>query len=607
MYIGSTGPEGVKHIALEIISNCVDEYLNGHCTECNVVIKDNNEVSIKDNGRGVPFGKAADGSETLVNIYTKLHTGAKFDSKGQSGYNTSGGLNGIGAKATNALSASFCVESTRDGKKAVAKFAKGKLLSYKETKAASKITGTLVEFIPDIEIFKEGIELDYTALRNQIQELAYLSPGMIFTLKYKDKPEEKITSKNGILDYIQDINKNKKKITSVFYTENLEDRIGIKIAMLYNDSFTDTYKLFTNSIPNSGGTHLTGFRTALTQSVNDYARENKLLKDKDNNITGEELKEGLSLVLSFIMPDPVFSGQTKDVLTSSEARTAVQRLVARDLRVWLDNNPKDAKAIIEKALLARTAREKAKKAKEAVRQPKEKGLKAKMAISDKFFDCVNKDPSQRNLLLVEGKSAATSAVEARNVKTDCIYLLRGKTISPLKQSLEKLLANQEISDIIRIIGAGFGDTFDVNKMLFDKIVITSDQDADGHAIELLLTTFFFTYMRPLVEAGKLYRAITPLYIITQKSKDYYCYSDKELEEWKLAHPGQYQLLRAKGLGELNASTLKEICFENQRFKRITVSDVEATEKLLNILEGPDVNPRKQYIYDNATELGFNFM
>lgn len=331
----------------------------------------------------------------------------------------------IGAKATNALSASFSVESTRDGKKAVAKFAKGKLLSYKETKAASKTTGTLVEFIPDIEIFKEGIELDYTALRNQIQELAYLSPGMVFTLKYKDKPEEKITSKNGILDYIQDINKNKKKITSVFYTENLEDRIGIKIAMLYNDSFTDTYKLFTNSIPNSGGTHLTGFRTALTQSVNEYARENKLLKDKDNNITGEELKEGLSLVLSFIMPDPVFSGQTKDVLTSSEARTAVQRLVARDLRVWLDNNPKDAKAIIEKALLARTAREKAKKAKEAVRQPKEKGLKAKMAISDKFFDCVNKEPSQRNLLLVEGKSAATSAVEARNVKTDCIYLLRG--------------------------------------------------------------------------------------------------------------------------------------------------------------------------------------
>lgn len=308
MYIGSTGPEGVRHITLEIISNCVDEYLNGHCTECNIIVKDNNEISIKDNGRGVPFGKAADGSETLVNVYTKLHTGAKFDAKGQTGYNTSGGLNGIGAKATNALSASFSVESTRDGKKAVAKFAKGKLLSYKETKAASKTTGTLVEFIPDIEIFKEGIELDYTALRNQIQELAYLSPGMVFTLKYKDKPEEKITSKNGILDYIQDINKNKKKITSVFYTENLEDRIGIKIAMLYNDSFTDTYKLFTNSIPNSGGTHLTGFRTALTQSVNEYARENKLLKDKDNNITGEELKEGLSLVLSFIMPDPVFSG-----------------------------------------------------------------------------------------------------------------------------------------------------------------------------------------------------------------------------------------------------------------------------------------------------------
>lgn len=480
MYIGSTGPEGVKHITLEIISNCVDEYLNGHCTECNVVIKDNNEVSIKDNGRGVPFGKAADGSETLVNIYTKLHTGAKFDSKGQSGYNTSGGLNGIGAKATNALSASFCVESTRDGKKAVAKFAKGKLLSYKETKAASKTTGTLVEFIPDIEIFKEGIELDYTALRNQIQELAYLSPGMVFTLKYKDKPEEKITSKNGILDYIQDINKNKKKITSVFYTENLEDRIGIKIAMLYNDSFTDTYKLFTNSIPNSGGTHLTGFRTALTQSVNDYARENKLLKDKDNNITGEELKEGLSLVLSFIMPDPVFSGQTKDVLTSSEARTAVQRLVARDLRVWLDNNPKDAKAIIEKALLARTAREKAKKAKEAVRNiDTNKKKKTFLNLPTKLVDCWSKNRLECELFIAEGDSASAGLVSARDSEFQAVFPIRGKIISARKTSTEKLLANQEVVNIIKALGLDFDAKtakmiYDKHKLRYGKIMLATD-------------------------------------------------------------------------------------------------------------------------------------
>lgn len=614
MYIGSVGPEGVKHITLEIISNCVDEYLNGHCTECDITVDRDNNVEICDNGRGVPFGKAQDGSETLVNIYTKLHTGAKFDSNGKTGYNTSGGMNGVGAKATNALSEHFQVASFRDGKHAAASFIRGKLISYKEEKwsgkesyACIKENGTCIKFLPDSEIFKETIELDYISLRNQIQELAYLSPGLTFKFKYKDKPEEVITSQHGILDYIEDINKNKKKLTSIFYTENIEDRIGVKIAMLYNESYNDNYKLYTNSIPNSGGTHLTGFRTALTQSINEYARDNKLLKDKDSNITGEELKEGLSLVLSFIMPDPVFSGQTKDILSSSEARTAVQRLVSKDLKVWLNSNPKDAKAIIDKALLARTAREKAKKAKEAVRQPKEKGLKAKMAISDKFFDCVNKDPSQRNLLLVEGKSAATSAVEARNVKTDCIYLLRGKIISPLKQSLEKLLANQEISDIIRVIGAGFGNNFDVNKMNFDKIVITSDQDSDGAAIELLLITFFYTYMRPLVEAGKLYRAMTPLYIIKQKDKEYFCYSEKELDDWKASHTGSYDLLRAKGLGELDAATLKEICFDNQRYKRLTVSDAEATAKLLDILEGPNVNPRKQYIYENATTLGFNFV
>lgn len=308
MYIGSVGPDGVRHITLEIISNAVDEYLNGHCTECNITVNKDGDIEVKDNGRGVPFGKAKDGSETLVNVYTKLHTGAKFDSNGKTGYNTSGGMNGVGAKATNALSEQFQVISFRDGKRASASFKCGKLISYKEEKYSDKNTGTWVKFRPDATIFKEGIKLDYEVLKKQIQELAYLSPGMLFTLKFEDKPEETISSKNGILDYIKDLNNKKTTLTSVFYTENTEDRIGVKIALQYNDTYSDTYKLYTNSIPNSGGTHLTGFRTALTTSINDYAREKGLLKDKDANITGEELKEGLTLVLSFIMPDPVFSG-----------------------------------------------------------------------------------------------------------------------------------------------------------------------------------------------------------------------------------------------------------------------------------------------------------
>ena len=402
MYIGSVGPAGVQHITLEIISNAVDEYLN---------VEANGRILISDNGRGVPFGKAEDGSETLINVYTKLHTGAKFDSNGKTGYNTSGGMNGVGAKATNALSKQFTVISVRDGKKAIAEFEKGQLISYKEDITRDLTTGTIVSFIPDEEIFKEGIRLDYTALKKQIQELAYLSPGMVFKFTYEDKGEEEITSKNGIKDYINDLNANKNRLTSVFYTETLEDRVGVKLAMQYNDSYTDVYKLYTNSIPNSAGTHLTGFRTALTQSVNKYARDQKILKEKDANLTGDELKEGLVLVLSFIMPDPVFSGQTKDVLSSSEARTIVQRLVSKEIETWLNNNKSDAKTIIDKALLARAAREKAKKAKETVRK---QDTKKRVVMPDVLADASSKERYNCEVFIVEGKSAAGSTKEARD-------------------------------------------------------------------------------------------------------------------------------------------------------------------------------------------------
>lgn len=512
----------------------------------------------------------------------------------------------VGAKATNALSKKFNVTVSRDKKIAKASFEKGKLINYNvEKNPKGTATGTTIQFAPDPEIFKETTKLDYKRLYKQLQELAYLSPGLTFNLKFNDKPVECIKSDKGILDYIEDLNKNKKKLTSIFYAEKKEDRIGIKVAMLYNDTYSDTYRLYTNSIPNSGGTHLTGFRTALTQSINTYARENKLLKDKEANIGGDELKEGLSLVLSFVMPDPVFSGQTKDVLSSTEARSFVQRLVSTEIFNWLNSNPKDAKIIIEKALLARKARENAKKAKEAVRniKPKDKSLKAKMQLSAKFIDCAADNPKQRNLLLVEGNSAATNAIEARNPKRDSIYMLRGKIISPLRTSIDKILANQEMSDIIQVIGAGFGNNFDVNKCQFDKIVITSDADSDGDDIALLLTTFFFTYMRPLVEAGKLYRAITPLYICRKGKEEKYFWTEKEYQSF---NNSGWSVLRAKGLGELNPIDLHKVCFENQRFKRITVSDAAATTNLLNILQGSSAELRKQYIYDHAEHLGFNF-
>ena len=474
MFIGSVGPEGVRHITLEIISNAVDEYLNGHCTLCSIHVAANGTIRIQDNGRGVPFGKAEDGSETLVNVYTKLHTGAKFDSDGKTGYNTSGGMNGVGAKATNALSKSFMVESIRDGKCAVAHFEKGELKSYHEEKFTAGLHGTTIKFVPDETIFKEGIHLDYDALRKQIQELAYLSPGMIFNFKFENKDEEVITSQNGIRDYIDDLNKSKNKLTSVFYTENMEDRIGVKIAMQYNDTYTDTYKLYTNSIPNSAGTHLTGFRTALTSTINDYARDNKLLKEKDANITGEELKEGLVLVLSFIMPDPVFSGQTKDVLSSSEARTAVQRLTAREIRVWLDANPKDAKAIVDKALLARAAREKAKKAKETVRKV---DAKRRVIMPDVLADASSKERHKCEVFIVEGKSAAGSTKEARDRGTQAVFQLRGKPLNVLKCDLHKALQNKEISGMVDAFGLEVKDgkiIVDETKLRYGKFIITAD-------------------------------------------------------------------------------------------------------------------------------------
>lgn len=546
MYIGSTGPDGVKHITLEIISNAVDEYLNGHCTVCKIQVDKDGYVTIEDNGRGVPFGKAEDGSETLVNVYTKLHTGAKFDSDGNTGYNTSGGMNGVGAKATNALSSHFYVQSCRDGKVAIAAFEKGELKSYKEDKITESCRGTLIKFLPDESIFKESIHLDYEALKKQIQELAYLSPGLTFEFKYEDKPEEVINSKNGIKDYITDLNSKKNTLTSIFYSENIEDRIGVKIAMQYNDTYTDTYKLYTNSIPNSGGTHLTGFRTALTQSVNEYARDKKYLKEKDANITGDELKEGLVLVLSFIMPDPVFSGQTKDVLSSSEARTIVQRLVSKEIKIWLDSNPKDAKAIVDKALLARAAREKAKKAKETVRKA---DAKRRVLLPDVLADANSKERYNCEVFLVEGKSAAGSTKEARDRNTQAVFQLRGKILNVLKTDLHKALQNKEISGMIDAFGLEVKDgkvIVDESKLRYGKIIITADADVDGSHIRVLFLTFIWKFCPELLEKGYIYAAVPPLYKVTMGTKIQYLKDDAALEAFRKKVSKSFELGRMKG-------------------------------------------------------------
>jgi DNA gyrase subunit B len=602
MYIGSVGPDGVKHITLEIISNSVDEYLNGHCTYCKVSVSADGTILIRDNGRGVPFGKAEDGSETLVNVYTKLHTGAKFDSSGKTGYNTSGGMNGVGAKATNALSAEFTVTSCRDGKRAMAQFKKGELVSYKEVKAEKDAeTGTTVMFLPDETIFKEGIALDYNALKKQVQELAYLSPGMVFELEYHDKEKETITSQNGIKDYINDLNSGKDVITSTFFTETMEDRIGVKIAMSYNTTYTDTYKLYTNSIPNSGGTHLTGFRTALTSTINDYAKENKLLKEKDANISGEELKEGLTLVLSFIMPDPVFSGQTKDVLSSSEARTIVQRLVSKELKTWFETNPKDAKAIIDKAMLARAAREKAKKAKETVRK---QDSKKRAVLPGKLADASSKNRYECEVFLVEGDSAAGSTKEARNRLTQAVFPLRGKILNTLKVDLHKALGNAEISGMIDAFGLEVKDgkvIVDETKLRYGKIIITADADVDGSHIRILFLTFIWKFCPELIEKGYIYAAVPPLYKVTYGTQFQYLKDDAELAEFRKTFKRNFELGRMKGLGEMDPHEMEQTVMnpETRTLKKITMEDAAEVAKVFMNLMGESVTPRKKFIEENA--------
>ena len=606
MYIGSKDAKGLMHCVKEIISNSIDEYLNGAGDTIQITFLPNNGIRIEDNGRGIPHGKHTTGCSILQACFGIANTGGKFDNAtGESGYNTSGGEHGTGGKAVNALSRKMIVTTSREGIKETVEFAKGEFVSYNKVSINKDITGTSVEFYPDDEVL-EVIEFDIPGIKTMVKEFSFLCKGLRFVITEPGGATEEYISHNGLADYMEYLCKGQEMLISPLYFDVHEDKFQLEVAIGYTKAYSSITKLYTNNIPQEKGTHYTGFKTAWTSNLNAFARENKWLKEKETNLTGSDYDEGMVLILNFKMIDPVFKGQNKEELSSSEGRTYTQKLTTMALKELLPSRIKDIKIIIEKALDARKAREAAKKAKEAIRQPKEKGLKAKLALSKKFTDCESKNPKERNLLLVEGNSAAASAIEARNTKTDCIYMLRGKVVSPLKTDIAKILQNQEMSDIIRVIGAGFGKEFDVNKMNFNKIVITSDQDSDGADIELLLLTFFYTYMRPLVEAGKLYRAVTPLYIIRQKDKEYYCYSEMELAQWKESHTGNYDLLRAKGLGELNPADLHRVCFLNERYKRITISDAQKATELLEILQGPSVEPRKKYIYENATALGFEF-
>lgn len=607
VYVGST--EYSTQLLIEIVSNAVDEFKAGHGNKINVTIKKDNTIIVEDNGQGfIPNAKRDDGKTVLEASFSVLNTSGKYSDDGVY-EGTALGLNGIGSKLTTYLSHWLEVISHRDGKYEHIWFKEG-VFEKRECGAwdnKNYPSGTLVQWQPSEEFFTH-LEVDMPVIINLFKVIACLCPGLTIELNREGQPQIIFASKNGLMDLVDEAVKGKEILKNRLNFNFSDNKNKLDLVLTYTNSYSATIVPYVNTGLTDSGPHITQVKTILTREMNKFFREKGWLKDKDENLTGEDCQEGVYIAFNVTAPGVAYDAQTKSRVVKLDMKPFTSA-IAEELQYWLAANEKDVKKIADKALNARKAREAARKARDAargVKGKKETGLKAKMQISNKFIDCTNKNPKNRNLLVVEGLSAGASAVEARNPKTDCIYMLRGKIVSPLKTAVEKILANQEMSDIVRVIGAGFGSSFDVNKMNFDKVVITSDADSDGADIELLLITFFYTYMRPLVEAGKLYRAVTPLYIIRHKGNEYYCYTEDELTEWKNTHTGSYDLLRAKGLGELNPEDLQKVCFMNERYKRISISDAEKTTELLNILMGSAVEPRKQYIYDNANELGFNF-
>lgn len=607
VYVGST--EYSTQLLIEIVSNAVDEFKAGHGNKIIVTIKNDNTIIVEDNGQGfIPNAKRDDGKTVLEASFSVLNTSGKYSDDGVY-EGTALGLNGIGSKLTTYLSHWLEVITHRDGKYEHIWFKEG-VFDKRDTGAwdnKNSPSGTLVQWQPNEEFFTHP-EVDMSVITNLFKVIACLCPGLTIELNREGQPQVIFASKNGLMDLVDEAVKGKEILKNRLNFNFSDGKNKLDLVLTYTNAYSATIVPYVNTGLTDSGPHITQIKTILTREMNKFFREKGWLKDKDENLTGEDCQEGMYIAFNVTAPGVAYDAQTKSRVVKLDMKPFTAA-IAEELQYWFAANEKDIKGIADKALNARKAREAARKARDAargVKAKKETGLKAKMQISNKFIDCTNKNPKNRNLLLVEGLSAGASAVEARNPKTDCIYMLRGKIVSPLKTAIDKILANQEMSDIVRVIGAGFDSSFDVNKMNFDKIVITSDADSDGADIELLLITFFYTYMRPLVEAGKLYRAVTPLYIIRQKGKEYYCYSEDELTEWKNSHNGSYDLLRAKGLGELNPEDLQKVCFMNERYKRISISDAEKTTELLNILMGSAVEPRKQYIYDNANELGFNF-
>ena len=610
MYVGSKDIKGLHHCLKEIISNSIDEYLNGAGTQITIELLDHNGVRVIDNGRGIPHGKHPSGCSVLQACFGIANTGGKFNNAtGESGYNTSGGEHGTGGKAVNALSTKMIVSTAREGLREIVEFSKGQFVKYSTEKTDD--TGVSVEFYPDAEIF-ETIEFDENALKAMIQEFSFLCKGLSFVYRNKNTKEEKIyLSTKGLYDYINYLNKTDGFLCEPFYLNEQEGNFQVEAVVGYNNSFSSSVKLYTNNIPQEKGTHLTGFKSAWTSTLNKYAKTKGWLKEKDSNLTGADLEEGQILILNFKMIDPVFKGQNKEELSSSEGRTYVQRLTATALEELLLYREKDLKKIFDKALSARKARDAAKKARDKVREGSEaKGKSKFINLPTKLVDAWSKNRNLCELFVTEGDSAANGLIAARNGETQAIFPIRGKIISCRKQTVDKIYGNQEVSNIVKALGLDVNKVtgkliYNPSKLRYNRIIFAADADPDGEAIKNLLITCFWWLCPELFLNGHICVAIPPLFRITTKKNEYvYLRDAKALEEYKSTHIGEKFLInRCKGLGEQGADEL-EYCLldpKTRNVQQLEVEDAEKTDKLLEILMGTSVPPRREYLLKYGEE------
>jgi len=608
MYIGSTDERGLHHLVYEIVDNAVDEALAGYCSEIVITLHKDGSCSVDDNGRGFPVGLHPKLGRPAVEVcLTILHAGGKF---GGGGYKVSGGLHGVGASVVNALSKHLMVTVHQDGKIYQQEYERGKICYDLKVVGETERTGTIIRFWPDVKgadeegIFETGA-FQYDVLKTRFREMAFLNRGI--RIVFRDDRGEEIKERvfyyeGGISEFVKYLNKNKTAlIEEPIYISGMVGTTSVEVAMQYNDTYSENIFTFVNNIHTpDGGTHMAGFSMAITRVVNDYGRRHNILKANDANLSGDDIREGLAAIVSVKLEDPQFESQTKSKLGNSEVRTIVNQLVGKQLTDYLEENPKNAKLILDRCLAASRAREAARKAREATRR---KSVLESASLPGKLADCSERDPKKCEIYLVEGDSAGGSAKMGRNSRFQAILPLRGKILNVEKTRLDRVLGNEEIKAMITAFGCGVGEDFDISKLRYDRIVCMTDADVDGAHIRILMLTFFYRYMRPLIEQGHVYAAQPPLYKVTYQKQERYCYSDAELEKimTEIGRDKKPEVQRYKGLGEMNAEQLWDTTMnpETRTMLRVTVEDAIAADEIMSLLMGEKVEPRREFIEQNS--------